>query len=98
MPVIDEVSADYADQVTFLAVAWKGSLEDTTARAEQLLTSGNVLWGLDVEEEVFSAYGVPYQPVSVLVTHDGIVKTSWAGAVGEVELRAELDALVATAG
>ncbi|MDH5420778.1 MAG: hypothetical protein OEY55_03140 [Acidimicrobiia bacterium] len=84
--------------MTFLAVAWKGSMEDTASRAAQLLTSGNVLWGLDAEEAVFSAYGVPYQPVSVLITHDGIVKTSWAGAVGEAELRAELDALVATAG
>ncbi len=79
-------------------MAWKGSMEDTSSRAAQLLTSGNVLWGLDAEEAVFSAYGVPYQPVSVLITHDGIVKTSWAGAVGEAELRAELDALVATAG
>lgn len=84
--------------MTFLAVAWKGSLADTAAKAEQLLTSGNVLWGLDETEVVFSAYGVPYQPVSVLITHDGIIKTSWAGAVGEAELRAELDALVATAG
>ena len=73
-------------------------MEDTASRAGQLLTSGNVLWGLDAEEAVFSAYGVPYQPVSVLITHDGIVKTSWAGAVGEADLRAELDALVATAG
>jgi len=79
-------------------VAWKGSMADTASRAAQLLTSGNVLWGLDAEEAVFSAYGVPYQPVSVLITHDGIVKTSWAGAVGEADLRAELDALVATAG
>ena len=79
-------------------MAWKGSMEDTSSRAAQLLTSGNVLWGLDAEEAIFSAYGVPYQPVSVLITHDGIVKTSWAGAVGEAELRSELDALVATAG
>ncbi len=79
-------------------MAWKGSMADTASRAAQLLTSGNVLWGLDAEEAVFSAYGVPYQPVSVLITHDGIVKTSWAGAVGEADLRAELDALVATAG
>ncbi len=84
--------------MTFLAVAWKGSMEDTASRAAQLLTSGNVRWGLDAEEAIFSAYGVPYQPVSYLITHDGIVKTSWAGAVGEAELRAELDALVATAG
>lgn len=96
--MIDKVSADYADKVMFLAVAWKGSLQDTTERAAQLLPSGNVLWGLDAEEKVFSAYGVPYQPVSVLITHDGIVKTSWAGAVGEADLRAELDALVETAG
>jgi hypothetical protein len=73
-------------------------MEDTASRAAELLTSGNVRWGLDAEEAIFAAYGVPYQPVSYLITHDGIVKTSWAGAVGEAELRAELDALVATAG
>ncbi len=83
--------------MTFVAVAWKGSAEDTAERAGELIPSGNILWGLDEEQLIFSAYGVPYQPVSVLITHDGIVKTSWAGTRSEADLRAELDALVDTA-
>lgn len=98
MPVIDKVSADYVDDISFLAVAWKGTEEDTRTRAGELIPSGRIAWGLDAAEEVFQLYGIPYQPASVLVTHDGIVLNQWAGAVGEDQLRAELDALAATAG
>lgn len=98
MPVIDKVSADYADDISFLAVAWKGTEEATRARAGELIPSGRIPWGLDAEENVFQLYGIPYQPASVLITHDGIVLNSWAGAVGEDQLRTELDALAATTG
>lgn len=97
MPVIDKVSADYADQVSFLAVAWRGTEGDTRDEAAQLIPSGRIQWGLDDSEEIFGLYGIPYQPASVLITHDGIVFDEWAGAVGEDELRSQLDALVATA-
>jgi hypothetical protein len=80
-----------------VAVAWKAPFGKTDSRARELLQSGNVMWGLDDEEEVFGLYGVPYQPVSILVTHDKIIRTGWVGALGEVKLRAELDALLATA-
>lgn len=80
-----------------MAVAWKADFASTEQTANDLLPSGNVMWGLDEEQEVFGLYGIPYQPVSVLVTHDKIIKTTWNGALGEAELRAELDALLATA-
>lgn len=98
MPVIDKVSADYADRISFLAVAWKGTEEDTRTRAAELIPSGRIKWGLDADERIFDLYGIPYQPASVLVTHDGIVFDRWDGAAGEAELRSQLDALVATAG
>lgn len=95
MPVVDEVSADYADDVTFLAVAWKGSLQDTAAKAEQLIPSGRVKWGLDVGEDIFALYGVPYQPVTVLISADKTIVDAWPGVVSEDEMRAKLDALIA---
>jgi len=97
LPVIEAIAPDYVDDVTFLAVAWKGTLEDTRDEAARLIPSGNVKWGLDADEEVFGLYGVPYQPVTVLVTHDNIVKTSWPGVLSEAEIRAEIESLIETA-
>lgn len=96
MPVVEAIAPDYVDDVTFLAIAWKGTLEDTRDEAARLIPSGNIKWGLDEGEDIFAAYGVPYQPVTVLVTHDDIVLASWPGVLPEAEIRAQLDALVAT--
>lgn len=96
MPVVDEISGEYADRVDFLAPAWKGSLEATAEQAELLLPSGNVRWALDESEELFSLYGVPYQPATVLIGADGTVVESWLGAKGEEGLRESLDNLLAS--
>ena len=98
MPVIDQIAKDYADKVDFVAPAWKGSLEATSQRAAELLPSGLVQWGLDSDEVVFGLYGVPYQPVTVLIAHDDTVLDSWPGVLSEEEIRAALDELVALAG
>jgi thioredoxin-like negative regulator of GroEL len=92
LPVIDTVSGDYADEITFVAIAWNESFAKTEARAKELLTSGNVIWGLDEEAEVFNLYGVSYQPVSVLVANGKVIQ-SWRGAAGEEALRVALDNL-----
>lgn len=96
MPVVDQVSADYADDVAFVAVAWKGTFADTAERAGQLLTTGNVMWGLDEDESIFQAYGVPYQPVTALISGDDRVVDVWAGALPEADIRSRLDALIAS--
>lgn len=97
MPVVDQLSADYADRVTFLAVAWKSSFNRTADRAASLMPSGNILWGLDESEDIFRAYEVPYQPVTVLVARGTIIET-WPGIRNADELRASLDNLVAVSG
>lgn len=94
MPVVDQISLDYVDDVTFLAPAWKGTLPATTQRAKELLPSGVVQWGLDADEVVFEAFGIPYQPVTVLIAADGTIFESWAGFRDEAEIRRSLDALV----
>lgn len=94
MPVVDQVARDYADRVTFLAPAWKGTYPATEQRAKELLPSGVVQWGLDAEETVFEAFGVPYQPQTVLIAADGTIFDSWAGARDEAAMREALEALV----
>ncbi len=94
MPVVDEISKDYADRVDFVAPAWKGTLVATERRAAELMTSGNIRWGLDAEEQVFEAYGVPYQPVTVLIAADGTVFDSWPGLRDAGEIRDSLDRLL----
>jgi hypothetical protein len=94
LPVVDEISADYEGEVTFLAVAWKGTPEDTADAAADIMPSGRIKWGLDAEEAVFAAYGVPYQPVTVMIGADKTIVDAWPGALSEDEIRAKLDTLV----
>lgn len=89
------MSADYADQVEFVAVGWKSSLDATASRAADLMPSGNIRWGLDENEEVFSVFGVPYQPVTVLITGSDVEVNRWPGARSETEIRQALDDLIA---
>lgn len=53
------------------------------------------MWGLDAEEEIFRSYGVPYQPVTVLIASDQTVVEAWDGLRPEDEIRAALDNLIA---
>lgn len=53
------------------------------------------MWGLDEDEEIFQLYGVPYQPVTVLIAADGTVVEAWDGLRAEQEIRAALDGLIA---
>lgn len=92
MPVVDQLAPEYADEVAFVAVAWKASFEKTLSRANELLGSGVIQWGLDAEEAIFEAYGVPYQPVTVMIV-DGVIIDQWPGALGEDALREKLDLL-----
>lgn len=89
MPVVDEVSNDYLEDVTFLAVAGRSN-PDATADAAADLFSDNLLWGYD--ESLWDLYGIPGQPASVLI-QDGFVVDVWFGAIGDEALREKLDSV-----
>ena len=91
MPVVDEVAVDYEDDVRFVAVAGRSSLEDTAAEADALFS--RLDWGLD--DSIWDLYGVFGQPVTFLITGSDVTVDTWAGALGEDEIRARLDSLVA---
>ena len=87
LPVVDEVANEYLDDVTFLAVAGRSNPDASAAAAAELF-SDNLLWGYD--ESIWDLYGVPGQPVSVLIQNGAIVDV-WFGAIGADSLRAKLN-------
>ena len=95
---MDALAAEYGDEVDFVAPAWKSNLEAARARANELFLSGKIQWGLDEQERIFELYGVPYQPVTVLIAGDQTVVEAWAGIRSEDELRAAIDNLIALSG
>lgn len=52
-----------------------------------------ILWGYD--DSLWGLYGVPYQPITFLISIDDVVVDMWFGEVSEDEMRARIDALVA---
>lgn len=98
MPVVDSIAAEYADRVDFVAPAWHSTFELTEERAKELFLSGQIQWGLDDDIDVFEKYGVPYQPVTVLIGVDKTVVDTWPGLHAEEDIRASLDNLIALSG
>ena len=94
MPVVEALAGSYGDDVTFLAIAGRSSLDATTAVANQLIPSGDVLWTLD--ESIWEAYQVFGQPVTYVVSAGGAVVDSWSGLRSESEIRGVLDELAGT--
>ncbi|MGH8944863.1 MAG: TlpA family protein disulfide reductase [Acidimicrobiia bacterium] len=94
MPVVDALAAEYGARVDFVAPAWKSSLAATRERAGELFTSGNIMWGLDEDEAIFAMYGVPYQPVTVLIASDRTVVETWPGMRSEGEIREAIQGLL----
>ncbi|MCI0677495.1 MAG: TlpA family protein disulfide reductase [Actinobacteria bacterium] len=98
LPVVDRISEDYVEVIDFVAPAWKSGEEAAIAAAAELFPSGNIMWGLDPDEVIFKAYGVPYQPVTVLIGADRTVVEAWAGIRPESEIRQAIENLLAVAG
>jgi hypothetical protein len=93
LPVVDTIAADYLDDVRFVAVAGKSSYEKAEDRAAELF--GNLDWGLD--DAVWDTYGVPYQPVTFLISWDNVIVDTWPGILDEGEIRSRLDSLAGRA-
>jgi hypothetical protein len=93
LPVVESLAQEYGEDVAFVAPAWRSNLALTSARAAELIPSGKIRWGLDEVEEIFSLYGIPYQPASVFIK-EGVIVERWQGARSEEEMRAVLESLL----
>ncbi len=96
--MVDSLAAEYSDRVDFVAPAWKSDFEFTRKRARELFRSGQVMWGLDEDQDIFTLFGVPYQPVTVLIAHDDSVVEAWPGIRPSDEIRAAIENLISLAG
>ncbi len=92
MPVVAEISKDYEGQVEFVAVAGRAGFDASAARADELFGDA-LLWGLD--DSIWDLYGIPYQPVTVLITGGDVIVDTWAGLLDESDIRSRIDSLVA---
>lgn len=92
MPVVAEISQDYQDTVEFVAVAGRSDFDSSAERADELFGDA-LLWGLD--ESIWDLYGVPYQPVTFLITGGDTIVDGWPGTLDEADVRSRIDNLVA---
>ncbi|MFQ5515977.1 MAG: TlpA family protein disulfide reductase [Acidimicrobiia bacterium] len=95
MPELDTIAAGYRDEVYFLAVAGRSTLDKSRERAAQWF-SDNLAWGYD--ESIWELFGVHGQPVTILITGDDQVYTTRYGQAGEKETRAAIEDLLALSG
>lgn len=93
VPVVDGVATDYLDEVVFVAVAGRSTVEASRARVGEWFSADRLLWGYD--DDLWGTYLVPGQPMSFLISGDGVIVDRWFGAVGELVLRERLDGLLA---
>lgn len=91
MPLIDAVASDYVEDIIFLAVAGKSSVERSAQRVGDWFDPDRILWGYD--DEIWELYRAGYQPVSVLISSDDVIVDGWFGPVDEATLRGALDRL-----
>lgn len=93
LPTIDAVAPDYDGRVTFVFVAGRSSIDASRQRVGSWFDPDRILWGYD--ESLWTLYEVFGQPVSFLISSDGVIVDQWFGHQAETFLRDRLDALVA---
>ncbi len=81
-----------------MAPAWNANLRQTRQRADQLLRSGIVMWGLDESQRIFSAFRVLGQPQTVLIGADKTIVNHLRGEQGQSTLRNAIEELLAISG
>jgi thioredoxin-like negative regulator of GroEL len=90
-PDLDAAAAAYAGRVSFVGLNNRDTVEDGRGYA----TSHGVPYPLAHAPEVWAAYGVPHQPVTVVIAADGRELKRWAGAVTQEQLAEVLDGALA---
>ena len=86
-PDLNAVADRYAGRVAFVGL----SNRDTVADGRQYAAKHAVPYPLAHAPDVWRAYGVPYQPTTVVIGRDGRELQRWVGAVTADQLTATLD-------
>lgn len=93
MPIINSLAADYGDDVTFVAVAGRSTLQASRERASTWFSPDRILWGYD--DDLWQTYLVRGQPVGFLISGDDVIVDRWLGNIGKDAITELLDTLVA---
>lgn len=92
MPMIDQIAAECRNRVTL--VARESTLPDVEEDVAEYLPSGQTRWTLDEDGTVCDAFGIPANPITVLVV--GPVEADrWFGLVPGDEITDRLDEVLA---
>jgi hypothetical protein len=93
LPIVNSLAADYGDEVTFVTVAGRSTVEASRERAGIWFSSDRILWGYD--DELWQTYLVRGQPVGFLISSDDVIIDQWFGNIGKEAIMERLDTLVA---
>jgi hypothetical protein len=86
------LAEEYGDQVAFIGVS---DNRDTVEDGETYAADFDVPYPLALDQGVWDAYGVPYQPVTVVLDADGVEIHRTTGPISYEGLRTELEAALA---
>jgi hypothetical protein len=86
------LAEEYEQSVAFIGIS---DDRDTVAAGKEYATTFDVPYPLAHEQSVWDAYGVPYQPVTVVLDAKGIEIHRTTGPISYEGLRAELEAALA---
>jgi hypothetical protein len=86
------LAEEYGKSVVFIGIS---DDRDTVAGGKAYATEFDVPYPLALEQSVWDAYGVPYQPVTVLLDGDGVEIHRVTGPISYEGLKSQLEAVLA---
>jgi cytochrome c biogenesis protein CcmG/thiol:disulfide interchange protein DsbE len=94
-PILERAWRAYKGEALFVGI----DIQDTESEARAYLREFGITYpnGLDANGRITVDYGVIGLPVTFFVDKQGIVERRWVGAIGEGQLRAWMDGLIAGA-
>jgi peroxiredoxin len=89
-PDLNQLAERYEGRVVFVGV----SNHDTIADGKAYVRDLDVPYAMAHAPEVWERYGVPYQPVTVVIDGQGRIATQFDGEVHAEELEDEIEAVL----
>ncbi len=84
------MAEEYEGEIVFFGVSNNDTVEDGRAYAETY----EVPYELAHAPEVWEAYGVPYQPVTIVIGADGGIAQRFEGQITYEQLREAIESVV----
>jgi hypothetical protein len=86
------LAEEYSEEVAFIGVS---DNRDTVEDGKDYADEFAVPYPLALEQNVWDAYGVPYQPVTVLLDAEGVEVHRVSGPISYEEFKAQIEGVLA---